>query len=256
MIRSLGSVAIFVAFSAAAAQDAQKPTLRVTSFHVVKPDEGLDEHTAAGFLAIRAQGTKVAISPEIPGRQILTFDLKSSKVEIFKDDKNTDLLAVLPHPVAPRHVEVERIGSRAKINTVFLQAPGCPTRGATKVHIKGKLVAIVGKDEKQVVKKRFTGTADLSFGTIAELKQVGFGGNSHYTGDKPLKSITLVARDGKKFPVTIMSSLTVEVEKKTAYRTTLRIDGSAPAFCTLRVTYFDSVEEVNMPVDLEVGLGF
>jgi hypothetical protein len=158
---------------------------------------------------------------------------------------------------APKLVEAERPGPRTKLNDVTFHAPNCPAKGAAKVRIKGRVVAVVGKDEKEMEKKDFTGTADLGFGTISE-QQGGFGGNAAtYSGDKPLRAVSFVDADGK----TVNCSLSTppfgtRPGKGPAYRYSIRPAGNAAIRGTLRVKYFDSTENVTVPVDLEVGPGF
>jgi hypothetical protein len=252
MIRSLGLLVVLVAFSTATAEDAQKPTLHVMSFHVTKPE------AVPGMLGDRDRGTRVSVRLEVPGRSLLSFDTKASKVESFADDKNTDLMAVPPGSPAPQLLEVERSGSRGRTNDLTFHAPDCPAKGATKVRVKGSLVAIVGKTEKEIEKKDFAGDADLGFGTMKEQKG-GFGGNTlTYDGDKPLKSVSFTDADGKTVTCTINSTggFGAAGAKKSAYRNTIRATGNVAIRGTLRVKYFDATEEITVPVDLEVGPGF
>ena len=250
MIRSFGLLAVLAGFSATTAQEAQKPTLKVIGFLVVKVEEGVPKRSQD-----REQGTRVVVRVDVPGRHIISFDTKASKVDYFSDDKNTDLTATEPGPKSL--VKIDRTGLQvAKPNDLTFHAPLCPTAGATKVRIKGSVVAIVGKTEKETEKKDFTGNADLGFGTIAELKGT-FGGTflGTYVGDKPLKSISATDADGKPVTCTITQAVVFGGAKKPAYRYSIRADRGVPRN-TLRVKYFEGTEEVTVPVDLEVGPGF
>src|SRR5215208_127645 len=137
MIRSLGLLAVLVAFSGATAQDVQKPTLKVMSFHVGKPDgpaaklddRGKSDDRGPGARADRDLGTRVVVRVEVPGRQLISFDTKASKVESFTDDKNTDLAAVPAGSPAPTLLEVERATIRTRTNDVTFHAPNCPAKG-------------------------------------------------------------------------------------------------------------------------------
>jgi hypothetical protein len=152
-------------------------------------------------------------------------------------------------------VEVERVAIRTRSNDLTFRAPNCPAVGATKVRIKGSVVVVVGKDEKEFEKKDFAGTADLGFGTIRELVG-GFGNNAVYDGDKPLKSVSFVDADGKTVNCALSTSpFGAPAAKQSAYRYSIRPAGNAAFRGTLRVKYFDSTENVTVPVDLEVGPG-
>jgi hypothetical protein len=259
MIRSLGLLAVLVAFSGATAQDVQKPTLKVMAFHVTKSDgaPAKSDDRGPGARADRDLGTRVVVRVEVPGRQLISFDTKASKVESFTDDKDTDLAAVPAGSPAPTLLEVERASIRTRTNDVTFHAPNCPAKGAAKVRIKGSVVAVVGKDEKEIEKKEFAGSAEFEFGKMVEQKG-GFGGNQlTYDGDKPLKSVSFVDADGKTVACTLSTSpFGAAAARKTAYRNTIRAAGNVAIRGTLRVKYFDSTENVTVPVDLEVGPGF
>src|SRR5215204_6539930 len=91
MIRSLGLLAILMAFPTASGQDLQGPTWTPLAFHVLKP-EGAEN-------AIREteRGTRVVVRLELPGQKYLVLDPGKCKLDSYKDDKNTDLL-VAPAP--------------------------------------------------------------------------------------------------------------------------------------------------------------
>jgi hypothetical protein len=262
MIRSFGLVAVLAAFSAAAAQDVQKPTLKVMSFHVTKPDGPVAKADARadgrgpGF--DRDRGTRVVVRVEVPGRQLLNIDTKASKVESFTDDKNTDLTVAPAGGPPTKLLEVERGAIRTRPSELTFHAPACPAGGATKVRIKGSLIVVVGKDEKDVEKKDFAGDADLGFGTVTEQKG-GFGGGTvAYEGDKPLKSVSVTDADGKTVACTLSAGNPFgKAAKQSAYRYTIRPNERGTTLRgTLRVKYFDGTEEITIPVDLEVGPGF
>ena len=127
MIRSLGLFAAFAAVSAAAAQDVQKPTLKVVALHVVKPDGPAAKVDDRGkgdrpFGVDRDRGTRVVVRVDVQGRQLLSIDTKASKVESFTDDRNTDLAAAPAGSPAPKLLEAER-GFRTRPNDLTFHAP-------------------------------------------------------------------------------------------------------------------------------------
>ncbi|HVL13561.1 MAG TPA: hypothetical protein VM529_13420, partial [Gemmata sp.] len=206
----------------------------------------------------REKGTRVVVRIDVPGRQLLSIDTKASKVESFTDDKNTDLTVPPAKGPGGKLLQAERGPTRLRPTELTFFAPAWPAAGATKVRIKGSLVAVVGKDEKDVEKKDFAGDADLGFGTMSEQKG-GFGGGSiTFEGNKPLKSVAVTDADGKTIPCTLsVGNPFAKGANNAAFRYTIRPGERGVALRgTLKVKYFDATEEVTIPVDLEVGPGF
>ncbi len=261
MTRSLGLLALCAAFAlpTAPAQDLQGPFLKVTAFQVAKPEEG----AVKGFVQ-RDGTTRITARVEIPGRSVVAFNLANSKLDSFTDDKNTDLI---PTPVAggvpPQAIQLGSAFGASTHNVIHFEAPNCPAKAATKVRIKGTVAVLVGKDEKEVEKKDLTAktSIDLEFGTIKmqqPAKTTGFGSRNttiSYQGDKPFKSVTLLDADGKEITCHVSWSYRPgAVAATSSCRATFSVDKKLES-CTIRLKYFDSVEEIKVPVDLEVGPG-
>jgi hypothetical protein len=260
MIRSLGLLAAFVAFSAASGQDLQGRTWTPLAFHVLKPEGAVN--------AIREmeRGTRVIVRLELSGQQYIVLDPGKCKLDSFTDDKNTDLLAA-PAPrggfLRPR-ISAGGLGvSDGRPNDITFHAPGCLAKGATKVRIKGTLSVLVGKDEKQAELKDVVlkAGAKLEFGTLKLWERTGAAVGPakrdetfvEYEGKRPLTAVTLVDADGKEIPCRL--SLSYRPPADGAYRAMFILKGNKIDRCAVRVKYFDTVEEITIPVDLEVGPG-
>ena len=177
MIRSFSLLALFKALTLsteARAQDLQSPFLKPTAFSVVKAEEG-----AAKAVGQKQDSTRVTARVEVPGRQIVAFNVKNSKLDSFTDDKDTDLIA-LPAAGGRASLPIQLDGQFGGVaNVIHFNAPTCPAKGATKVRIKGSIAALVGKDEKDIEKKDvdLKKGVDLEFGTLKRFlsPSTGFG---------------------------------------------------------------------------------
>jgi hypothetical protein len=149
-------------------------------------------------------------------------------------------------------------------NVITFHAPSCPIRGASRVRIKGSVVVLVGKDEKEVEKKDFSlkEGGNLDFGSIKPQDLVALKVKLFqqviYDGTRPIISVNLLDDNGNEIPGRVNTSqgFAGVFGAKPRYHSFITFTGNEVDRCTLRIKYFNSVEEVTVPVDLEVGPGF
>jgi hypothetical protein len=257
MSRSLALLALLIAFSPASAQDIQGPSWTPLSFAVYKPDP-------KNILRSASAGTRVTALLDIPARKVVSIDFKKSMYDSYTDDKDTNLLAV---PAAAAGLGRQLISpGPLNANEITFFAPSCPTRGASRVRIKGSVVALIGKDEKEVEKKDFSlkEGGKLDFGSIkpqdlVTLKMKLFQ-QVIYDGTRPLNSVKVLDVNGNELPCQVSTTQgfagLLGLGEKPGYRAVITITGNEVDRCTLKIKYFDSVEELTVPFDLEVGPGF
>src|SRR5262249_43082082 len=128
----------------------------------------------------------------------------------FTDNLNNNLIPAPAAGALPFGRAAQISGGRtglfnSKPNDITFHAPECPGKGATKVHVKGSVTVIVGKDEKEVEKKDDavkTGV-ELEFGSLKP-PPGGFSSTRTtllaYEGTKPIASITVLDANGKELP--------------------------------------------------------
>ena len=98
------------------------------------------------------EGTNVTLLVMAPGRTILSFDPKASKLTSFEDDKKTDLLKAKPNPKdqgmifhfgrdesSPLQAE-NSASALGRSCLVEVKAPAWPASGASKITLKATLV--------------------------------------------------------------------------------------------------------------------
>jgi hypothetical protein len=264
LLLSLPLLATLVA--EAPAQDLQGPSWKPQAFQVMKPDA--DEKSVLRDASV---GTRVVARLGLLGQKFITIDPVKSKLDSFTDDLKTDLLAApavgaLPFARASLITGGRSGLSGARPNDITFHAPGCPSRGATKVRIKGTVTVIVGKDEKTIEKKDVVLKAgvDLDIGSLKPLADrfanapgaLGRSTMLSYDGTKAISAITLLDADGKEIPCRFtMTYRPATANTKETCRASVLVTDRTVERCTVRIKYFDSVEEVKVPVDLEVGPG-
>lgn len=256
-----------LAVPAASAQNPNDPKpaqWAVQGLSVVKPGPADDDGTRDFN-----EGTTVTALLHLPGRFLIGVDTSQSKLEAFTDDKTADLReGGRAGRLGLRSVvTASRLSADGKYAKVVFRAPGCPGAGATKVRVKGSVAALVGQDEKTVEKKDVSlkDGVDLEIGTLKVL--VPAGGRAAladaattvtYTGTKAIKAVVFLDARGTEIPVRhSLSTLGGRAAGRGQFLATFRpTDRNARLDRgTVKVTYFDRVDEVAVPVDLVVGLG-
>lgn len=254
---------VVLAFAPVAAarppRPAAEPEWETVGLSVVKPDP--DDEFKARLLDPAGTTTLVA-QLQLPGHVILGVDPTQSNLDRFTDNRSTNLL--LP----PAQAKVARVTAAAapvhgKTVRVTFHGTGCPAAGATRLRLAGQVGVLVGKGEKTAERKDVavrTGV-ELAGGTLKALADA-FATKANptalkYTGTRPLERLAFVDATGEE----------VELRRNpfTANRTVVGAKGeftalyswprTAPDPCTFRATYYDRVELVVVPVELEAGLG-
>jgi hypothetical protein len=152
--------------------------------------------------------------------------------------------------------------------TVPVQVDSLPGKGATKVRLEGKLIALCGTGEKTIESKKFDfAQGKAKFGDF-EVKVVGNKGiyceNGRYrigSGELAVRSDAFKIDVVKGISVKDADGKTVEVARHSAGGH--RLLGGATHFVfttphkqgTLALTYFSKSETVEVPIDVSVGLG-
>jgi hypothetical protein len=260
MNRLLLATALFLAAGLlpAPAQPAGAPQWSVLELSVARPSE---DKFASGYKS----GTKVTVAVHLPGRLLAGLEPDKCKLLAFTDDRNTDLMAA----AAPDKFRTYGLASRGlhvsndcAHGAVVFHAPGLPAAGATKIRIKVDLVVRVGKDEKTIEEKNVALPlgVNLPFGTL-KMSEAGLSHYLNYSGDRPLKSLVLLDAAGKEIPFAYPSKISGGLQQTAKDKANYHYSGrfylkSRINRCTVRVTYFETVETIRVPLDIEASVGF
>jgi hypothetical protein len=258
MWRSLAVLTLGLALSAAgvAADDpgkAGKPAVEVVSLTVTRGVEG------KGFAFPQAPSTGLTALVQVPGKQILVLGT-DSEVTSFRDDKDTDLTKLRFGKLSFFAATFSKDRSSLLVN---LNSFGnAPARGANKLTLKGKLVLACGKDEKKSEEKEVEmkqkATAKVGDFTLRVTSEKSFTGGPSFIIQSPtpaIKSVSCKDADGK--PVEVRAGFGTNlfynaVDKAwTASFSLTRPVKSVKA----TISYYATVENVTVPVDLTVSLG-
>jgi hypothetical protein len=256
-----GAFVLVLALSAmGAAPAATRP--EVYAVEIKKAEPGRDERFAA------QEGVTVKVFVPQPERFIIGVDEKASKLTAFQDDKKTDLSkakdpkAFKQDFLSPFN-EVTKDGRGIKLD---LRAPQPPAPGAKSIQIKANVALRVGSDEKkQEVKDVNLAESKVSLAgmnvTVKRAKDQAWGDykmSVTINANRPqdgIRKLTFVGADGKEIKSGIISRSSFSFGTGGNWDVTYGLERVVEK-ATIRVEYFDKVEVVNVPMDMELGVGF
>lgn len=264
-VLGLGAIGLLLASDARAAGEVDSPppiTVETCGLRVVAPtSEGAGDLRAFNQFA----GTTVALQVVRPSGGLISFDRDASRLEIFADDRGTNLL-VKKGFMSPGFGAWTRISDDGRVAMLEVNGGALPSSGARQIDIKGNLVFKVATEKKTFQQKKVSLTAGtkIQAGPIAfTIKEVGKPG----WGDEPVQ-ITLEAKQevdslfsvrflddaGREIKSAAASSSrmkmfnSVVVEK--SYRLAEKVDS-----LTIELTYWMDMQTVELPLDLSASVG-
>ena len=277
----------------ARAAAASGPKAELVALLVGKPSPGDKNPGMMGGRAMRMgrmdrEGTLLTFVLQLPDKQAVGFDEKASKLTAFKDDKGTDLAKAGPKAAAspfgnpgfggmgpgaepPLTCQVDNEGHRVTLD-VF--GPRTPAAGAGKITVKADLVLKIGAVEKTAEQKELLLTAGskLTAGpvpmTVEDNKAFNFGGLGGPGG--PQTTLTLASRqptsaikalafldaDGKPIGSQVLAQMDgAAFGNPGSFQTTYSLDKKVERV-GVKVTYYEKIESLTVPVAIEAGVGF
>lgn len=205
-------------------------------------------------------GVYLSVLISHPGKQILGIDQQAGKVSELKDDKGTSLLAT--GLFKPSFVQSNLSKNREKL-IVSVNSGTPPSKGSTRLTLKGEVVLRCGLDEKTTEAKeveiKLTKADDkIKVGdyTIKITQEKGFGESGAtftLSGAKPgIKSLSIKDDDGKE----------VEYNPGFAYQDFQTKEQVSTFFLRrqvkkmkLAITYYNKEEKVTVPVNVSISIG-
>jgi hypothetical protein len=254
----------------------QKPgefKVDVLGISIGKPVPKTSGEDSGDFGAFAVQpGTRLTLWLSDPSRQIVDLDEKASKITAFTDDKQTDLMKKETKKGAFGGFSFGFGPLSANISpdkhhcTVEVRADHRPAAGATTLRLKADLVLKCGANEKVAETKNVSlakgsklAGGPLTF-TIDDVDQ-GFGEAKtslalETEGDiAAIKEIAFFDADGKEIKSRRMgwssSGFGAKMTHVVHYGLEKKVDKA-----TTKITYFDKIEAVTVPIDLKTGIGF
>ena len=207
-------------------------------------------------------GTTLDLTFLSPARFILGVDAKASKLDQFIDDKKTKLDTSTGFGAPNWMAGLITYGPEGDRCTVQLNAQSAPSKGATKVSVKGTIVLKCGAAEKTIEQKDLaikkdaeTTAGDFTIKVIAEGSDFSGPAIQIISPERVVKNTKFFDAKGKAIELlTTPYWHNVFAKGKTLiainYNLTKKIDK-----LSMQITYFSKVEDVPVPFDVSVGLG-
>lgn len=263
MMRWLSALSVLAAGTALlAAEDKKDADDRASAkFQVTRLEIRNYPPPKPGTFAFVNNGMTLDVLVKPSGKHLTGVDFKASKLESFTDDKKTDL-----------HTKSGGLfgsGGSDWLNEFFVQyspegdavtlqvkSNAKPAKGAEKILLKASLVLRMGKDEKTTEKKEiaFKANEEAAVGPF-KVKISQFGNQFNViSSEENLKSIEVVDENGKEVKLGPPGRMRQMNGGKTEYHYSYFLFQKT-AKVSIKASYFEKVESVKVPMELQVGLG-
>jgi len=241
------------------------------------------------FIPTQHEGTVVSLIVQMPDYSIITLNEEASKITKFVDDKNNDLLKVVPRAggvmgmmgmdmmnVTTPPLRAYPAGQMMLINC---SSPNCPAPGTQAITLEGQLVLQCGQGTKTTEQKNIPldGKGKFEAGGITvtikkeeQDQQVGlFGGMSgmsvwggsgmemktriSMTSTKSLDSVisyTFLDADGDEIEWQDAGSFWTDQLHTEYFQLAEEVD-----VLTIQLEEYEKIETITLPVSIKVGLG-
>ncbi|HTU19898.1 MAG TPA: hypothetical protein VMG10_17680 [Gemmataceae bacterium] len=193
-------------------------------------------------------------------KNLTGIDFKASKLESFTDDKKNNLYKKAIGFGFGASDWLNEYGTQYAAEgdavTVQMRTSVPPGKGAESLLVKASLVVRIGKDEKATEKKEIALKAneEAIVGPF-KVKVSQFGNQFNViSAEENLKSIELADDKGKELKIGPPGRSRMTKGDKMEYMYSFFIFQKTPKF-SIKINYYDKVENVKMPMDLKVGLG-
>jgi hypothetical protein len=218
-----------------------------------------------GTFTIPPNGVTMHLTVAQPEKFVVGIDAKASKLESFTDDKKNDLnkkpaglFGGQANWLAEYATEYSPDGDYC---TIQITAAGAPGKGAEKILVKGSLVLKCGAEEKTMDKK------EIALKMNEEVSAGDFKVKVNYAGDfgagltvlsaEPrVKSVEFFDAEGKAIKTMPSARGTIALAplEKPQAAVTYSLGGKKMDKASFKITYFDKIESVTVPLELRVGL--
>ena len=210
---------------------------------------------------------------------IIDVDREASRIILFTDDRNTNL--VKPRKGLLRRLvegedDEEKCVSDAAVSEdghrceFQIGSPLVPARGATRLMLDARVVLLCGKDLKTAEQKDFSlepgKEATLGPFTVRpagpdeHIGEAAAGVNISWREtrekkEKGLQSVTFIDPDGEEIQSRLYGTEASRADRLGTYTHRYVLEREAKKI-TVRLTYFDEIERLVVPVTVNTGVGF
>jgi hypothetical protein len=231
--------------SGVAAADPVAPSVRAYALNVNNPPKDAPKEI------VSPPYTGAYLFIQVPEKHILAIDTAATKLALT-DDKGTDLAApkTLPGPSIPTDPSKQQA-------RLYILGSKSPAVGATRVRVKGELVLLCGTAQKTATTEKFA---------VRDKEKVEVGPAAFEVAvvkDRPtlilkvasasVKTVVFTDADGK--PLSVGGTINLNTPSgKITQSATFLLPAKTEAV-GIKVTYYEKVEAVKLPVDTDTGVG-
>ena len=248
-VTGLALAVLVVGAVASRGADPGPAKVEVRAVHIVKPlPPGLSTFEAT------ETGISIDVIVTVPGKLIVGLDKDANKFTSFGDDKKTDLTqGQKPWIREQSRAQNPTIGAPCvlRVGTSAVPAPG-----ATKIQLKATAAVKVGGAEKTVEEKLVIIKKDAKTKVgPAELRASGDIVTVSYIDTTPVASVVFLDKAGKEIKSERAGGGFSSRDAGYEYENDYRLEGKVGEF-GVRLTYFSKIETVEVPIEINTGLGF
>ncbi len=238
-----------------AAEDKTSAKFQVTSLSIYKAPP-----PKPGTFMMVPNGVHMELMVSLPDKPITGVDVKNSKLDSFRDDKNNVLFKKsggLFGGGATWLLELPmRYGPDGESVTMHIRGSNPPGKGANKILLKGSVNIKYGMDAKtteaQEIAMKPKEQADVG---PFKVRVSQFGNQVEVEAeDENIKRIEFLDDKGKEIPISPSHRTRMESGKGKGHYVYYYFLGSNSKKFSVKIHYFTKVETVQVPLDLRVGL--
>jgi hypothetical protein len=264
--------AVLLAAGPATAPAGGEAKVEVVGLSVAKVDpNGRNDRFAISAAPGLLAGTRVHIRIMAPGKNLISLDQSACALESFTDDKGT----VLGKPGSTDRFGASWMWGFSSFSddrqscAVQIQSKECPAAGATAVKIKARIAILYGSQEKTAEQKDVAlkagtkvtaGPVPMAIESVSARSgtepktQVSLKGEAAEADLAKIKAVTFYGADGKEIPSESAGRMTMGGGNKVSFQHGYELAGS-PKQATVKITWFEKVETLTVPVDVTASVG-
>ncbi len=213
-----------------------------------------------GTFMMVSNGIHMELMVSLPDKPITGVDVKSSKLDSFRDDKDNVLFKKSGGLFGGGANWLQELGMRygpdGESVTMQIRGTSPPGKGANKILLKGSLNIKCGADAKatdsKVMAMKPKEQADVG---PFKVRVSQFGNQVEVEAeDENIKKIEFLDDKGKEIPISPSHRTRMESGKGKGHYVYYYFLGSKSEKFSVKIHYFAKVETVQVPLDLRVGL--
>jgi hypothetical protein len=205
-------------------------------------------------------GIHMEVTVSLPGKPITGVDVKNSKLDSFRDDKDNVLFKKGGGFFGVGAAWLQEFGMRygpdGESVTMHIRGTNPPGKGANKILLKGSLGIKCGVDSKATDAKVMAMKPKEQADVGPFKARVGQFGNQVEVEaeDENIKKIEFLDDKGKEIPTSQSHRTRMELGKGKGHYVYYYFLGSKSEKFSIKIHYFSKVDTVQVPLDLHVGL--